>query len=158
VKAARDHRLGVSAIVLHPNKTFDAVVATTSGAINMSARTLLVELCIDNPDGVLQPGAFAQVHFELPTDPDVVRIPTSALIFRENGTEVATITSSDKVAIKPVTLGRNLGTQVEILTGFTTSDRIIDSPSDSLATGDTVHAEGGPSSKDVKIGVSDSVK
>jgi RND family efflux transporter MFP subunit len=142
----------------YPNQTFDAVVATTSGAISMSARTLLVELYIDNPDGLLQPGAFAQVHFELPTDPDVVRIPTSALIFRENGTEVATVGPGDKVEIKPVTLGRNLGTQFEILKGFTTSDRIIDSPSDSLATGDTVHAEGGPSSKDVKIGVSDPVK
>jgi len=61
------------------------------------------------------------------------------LLFRENGAEVATVGPGDKVEIKPVTLGRNLGTQFEILKGFTTSDRIIDSPSDSLATGDTVH-------------------
>jgi len=142
----------------YPNKTFDAVVATTSGAINMTARTLLVELHIDNPDGLLQPGAFAQVQFELPTDPNVVRIPTSALLFRENGAEVATVGPGDKVEIKPVTLGRNLGTQFEILKGFTTSDRIIDSPSDSLATGDAVHVAGRPSSKEVEIGVSASVK
>ena len=67
----------------YPDKTFKSTVATTSSAINMAARTLLVELHADNPDGLLQPGAYAQVTFELPTDPNVVRIPTSALLFRE---------------------------------------------------------------------------
>ena len=67
----------------YPDKTFKATVATTSSAISTSARTLLVELHADNPDGLLQPGAYARVDFELPSNPDVVRIPTSALIFRE---------------------------------------------------------------------------
>ena len=71
----------------YPNKTFKAAVATTSSAINTNARTLLVELHSDNPDREMQPGAYAQVDFELPTDPSVVRIPTSALIFRERGTK-----------------------------------------------------------------------
>lgn len=66
----------------YPDKTFKSTIATTSSAINMAARTLLVELHADNPDGLLQPGAYAQVTFELPTDPNVVRIPTSALLFR----------------------------------------------------------------------------
>jgi RND family efflux transporter MFP subunit len=123
----------------YPNKTFKAAVDTTSSAINTSARTLLVELHSENPDREMQPGAYAQVDFELPTDPNVVRIPTSALIFRERGTEVATIRPDDTIELKPITLGRNLGTEVELLSGLTTSDRLVNSPPDSISTGDRVH-------------------
>jgi RND family efflux transporter MFP subunit len=126
----------------YPDKTFKATVATTSRAINQSARTLLVELHAGDPDGELQPGAYAQVDFELPGNPNVVHIPTSALIFREHGLEVATIGPSDKIDIRPVTLGRNLGAQVEIVQGLTLSDRVVNSPPDSLAAGDTVRVAG----------------
>ncbi|MGD0420385.1 MAG: efflux RND transporter periplasmic adaptor subunit [Xanthobacteraceae bacterium] len=126
----------------YPEKTFKAAVATTSSAINTSARTLLVELHADNPDGLLQPGAYAQVDFELPSNPNVMQVPTSALIFREHGMEVATIGAGDKIELKPVTLGRNLGTEVEVLTGLTLSDRVVNSPPDSLADGDTVRIAG----------------
>ena len=126
----------------YPDKTFKAIVATTSGAINASARTLLVELHADNPDGELQPGAYAQVDFELPSNPNVVRIPTSAMIFRERGMEVATIAPGDTVELKPITLGRNLGTEVEVVKGLTMSDRVVNSPPDSLATGDKVRVAG----------------
>jgi RND family efflux transporter MFP subunit len=126
----------------YPNKTFQATVATTSNAINLSARTLLVELHADNPDGLLQPGAYAGVDFELPSTPDVVRIPTSALIFREHGMEVATIGPNNKIELKPITLGRNLGTEVEVIRGLTLADRVVNSPPDSLTAGDTVHIAG----------------
>jgi RND family efflux transporter MFP subunit len=122
----------------YPEKTFKATVATTSSAINQSARTLLVELHAGNPDGELQPGAYAQVDFELAGNPNVVHIPTSALIFREHGTEVATVGPGDKIEIKPITLGRNLGTEIEVVKGLTLSDRVVNSPPDSLAAGDTV--------------------
>ena len=128
----------------YPDKTFKATVATTSSAINLSARTLLVELHADNPDSLLQPGAYAQVNFELPSNPDVVRIPTSALIFREHGAEVATVGPGDKIELKPVTLGRNLGTEIEVLAGLATTDRVVNSPPDSLAAGDLVHVAGKP--------------
>jgi RND family efflux transporter MFP subunit len=135
----------------YPDKTFKTTVATTSNAINISARTLLVELHADNPDGLLQPGAYAGVDFELPSTPDVVRIPTSTLLFREHGMEVATVGSGDKIELKPITLGRNLGTEVEVVNGLTTSDRVVNSPPDSLATGDVVHIAGqsGPSSENL---------
>ena len=81
----------------YPNKTFNATVATTSSAINTNARTLLVELHADNPDDALQPGAYAQVDFELPSNPNIVRVPTSALVFREHGMEVATIDPDDTI-------------------------------------------------------------
>jgi RND family efflux transporter MFP subunit len=126
----------------YPDKTFTANVATTSGAINLNARTLLVELHAKNPDGLLQPGAYVQVDFEMPSNPDVVRIPTSALIFREHGLEVATVGPDNKIELKPITLGRNLGTEVEVLKGLTASDRVVNSPPDSLSAGDVVRIAG----------------
>jgi len=128
----------------YPNKTFKATVATTSSSINTSARTLLVELHADNPDGELQPGAYAQVDFELPTDPNVVRVPTSALVFRERGTEVAMLGPGDTIELRAIKLGRNLGTEIEVLQGLTLSDRLVNSPPDSLATGDKVRVAGAP--------------
>jgi RND family efflux transporter MFP subunit len=127
----------------YPDKTFTATVATTSRAINPSARTLLVELHAANPNMELQPGAYAQVNFELPTNPNVVRVPTSALIFREHGMEVAVLGADDKVELKPVTLGRNLGTEVEVIKGLMLSDRVVNSPPDSLSAGDIVRIAGG---------------
>jgi RND family efflux transporter MFP subunit len=122
----------------YPNRVFKAVVATTSGAINESARTLLVELHADNADGLLQPGTYAEVHFDLPGNPQMVRIPTSALVFRQDDMQVAVVGAGDRVELRPVKLGRNLGTDVEVLTGLAPSDRVIESPPDSLATGDRV--------------------
>jgi RND family efflux transporter MFP subunit len=122
----------------YPDRVFKSVVATTSGAINESARTLLVELHADNPNGLLQPGTYTEVHFDLPSDPQMVRIPSSALIFRQDNMQVAVVGAGDRVELRPVKLGRNLGTDVEVLTGLAPSDRVIESPPDSLATGDHV--------------------
>ncbi|HUN73393.1 MAG TPA: efflux RND transporter periplasmic adaptor subunit [Steroidobacteraceae bacterium] len=147
---------GLTATLLlpqYPERVFHAVVATTARAINNAARTLLVELHADNPDGVLQPGTYAEVHFELPADSSVVHIPTSALIFREAGMQVALVGRDDHAQLRSVTLGRNLGTEVEVLRGLTPSDRVINSPPDSLASGDLVNVEGGaPTTRSVADG------
>jgi RND family efflux transporter MFP subunit len=138
----------------YPERTFKATVATTSSAINQSARTLLVELHAPNPDGALQPGAYAQVDFELPSNPNVVRVPTSTLLFRENGLEVALVGQNDRIELRRVTLGRNLGTQVEVLKGLTAEDHVVNSPPDSLAAGDLVHVAGQPPAGGGKVGQS----
>lgn len=142
----------------YPGKNFEAAVATTSSAINLASRTLLVELHVDNPQSLLTPGAFCQATFQMPGNPNGVQIPTSALLFREDGTQVAMLGQGDKVELRPVTLGRNLGTQVEVLSGLKSEDKIIDSPPDSLATGDDVRIAGGPSSPDVELGMGSSKK
>ena len=121
-----------------------ATVATTSSSINTNARTLLVELHADNPDGALQTGAYATVDFELPSNPNIVRVPTSALVFRERGMEVAMIGPGDTIELRPIKLGRNLGTEVEVVQGLKLSDRLVNSPPDSLATGDKVRIAGTP--------------
>ncbi len=106
----------------YPDKTFKAVVATTAEAINKTSRTLLVELHADNTDNLLQPGTFAQVRFNLADNPGALRIPTSALIFREDGAQVAILGPDNKVEMKSVKLGRNLGTEFEVLKGLALSD------------------------------------
>jgi membrane fusion protein, multidrug efflux system len=104
----------------------------------------LVELQADNPDGLFQPGAFAEVHFKISSPPNVVRIPTSALLFREHGLEVAVVDADGKVALKKISIGRNLGTEVEVLQGITPSDRVVDSPPDALGSDDAVQIADGP--------------
>jgi RND family efflux transporter MFP subunit len=132
-----------------PDKSFEATVATTAGAINQSARTLLVELHADNPDGVLQPGSYAEVRFYLPPDSNILSLPTSTLIFRQNGLEVAAIGQDDRIEVKKISIGRNLGSRVEVLSGLTPSDRVVVSPPDSLAAGELVRiaSEAAPSGK-----------
>ncbi|WP_454624365.1 efflux RND transporter periplasmic adaptor subunit [Bradyrhizobium cenepequi] len=140
-RMARSIHSGVKAAVhlpQYPDKIFDAVVTSTSRAVNVSSRTLLVELQADNPDGLFQPGAFAEIHFTLPSPPNVVRIPTSALLFREHGLEVAVVGADGKVTLKKINIGRNLGTEVEVLQGLAPSDRVVDSPPDALGSGDAV--------------------
>lgn len=125
----------------YQNKTFRAIVSTTSGAINSTSRTLLVELHADNPDGLLKPGTFVQVRFNLPDKPGTLRIPTSTLIFREDGAQLAILGPGNKVKLRAVTLGRNLGTELEVLKGLASSDTVIDRPPDSISEGDVVKAE-----------------
>ena len=134
-------RAGLSAemtLPQYPDKTFKAVVSTTSEAINKTARTLLVELHADNTDNLLQPGTFAQVRFNLADNLTMLRIPTSALIFRENGPQLAILGPGDKVELRSIKLGRNLGTEFEVLAGLGPSDTIINSPPDSLSQGEQV--------------------
>jgi RND family efflux transporter MFP subunit len=125
------------------NHPFQATVVTTSHAINQSSRTLLVELQADNPDGALQPGTYAEVHFNLPDSPDTLRLPTSALLFRQDGLKIATVGPDNRIALKPISIGRDLGTEVEIASGLTPGDRVVNSPSDSIAQGDAVRPADG---------------
>jgi RND family efflux transporter MFP subunit len=122
----------------YPDKTFKAKVSTTSEAINKTSRTLLVELHAENTDNLLQPGTFAQVRFNLADSPGTLRIPTSALIFREDGAQLAILGSGNKVEMKAVKLGRNLGTEFEVLNGLAATDTVINSPPDSLSEGEVV--------------------
>ncbi|SFK61472.1 efflux RND transporter periplasmic adaptor subunit [Methylocapsa palsarum] len=133
-------REGLQATLWLPGQqgTFPATLVTTSNAISENSRTALVELQAQNPDGTLWPGAFAEVHFHIPSDSNVLRAPVTALIFGRHGMSVATMNDDDKVTIKQVGLGRNLGDDVEVLSGLSASDRLIDSPPETLVSGDNV--------------------
>lgn len=122
----------------YPDRTFDASVLTTSNAINPESLTVLVELVAANEDGKLWPGTFADVSFDLPADTKVVQIPASALLFQSEGLQVAVLDPGNKVAIRPVQVGRNFGTMVEVLSGVSATDKVIDSPPDSIVAGEVV--------------------
>jgi RND family efflux transporter MFP subunit len=126
----------------YPDRTFSAEVVTTANAIDPQSRTVLVELQADNPKGELWPGTFAQVTFQLPGNPDLLLIPSGALVFQEHGAQVATVGADDRVHLKDVTIGQDEGTKLEVLSGLTAQDRVIDSPPDTLAEGETVRIAG----------------
>jgi membrane fusion protein (multidrug efflux system) len=131
---------GIKATLHLPGQkeTFDAELVSTSNALTENSRTALVELQADNPDGKLWPGAFAEVHFHIPADPNTLSVPLTALVFSAQGMRVAALDADDKVMLKPVTVGRNLGNRVEIESGLAPSDRLVDSPLESTQTGDAV--------------------
>jgi RND family efflux transporter MFP subunit len=126
----------------YPDRTFDAVLAATSDAISRKSRSLLVELHLDNKDSLLQPGSFVEVHFALPPDKNVLSLPASALIFRGEKLQVAIVGPDDKIALKPIELGRDLGTEVEVISGLSPTDKVVRNPSDSIGNGDTVRIAG----------------
>jgi membrane fusion protein, multidrug efflux system len=121
-----------------PGQTFESVLTTTSDAISRESRAQLVELMIDNHKGVLPPGAYAEATFALPLDAEKLAIPASALIFRDMGAAVAVVGSDSRVTLKPVTVALDTGSIIELSSGIGPNDRIIQSPSDSIATGDVV--------------------
>jgi multidrug efflux system membrane fusion protein len=123
----------------HPGQSFQATLANTSGAIGAQSGTLLVELQIDNTSGQLKPGDYAQVNFALPTQTNQVRVPASALIFRQKGEAVATVGPDGRVVMKPITIGVDQGSFVDVAAGLSPTDRVIDNPPDSLETGDKVN-------------------
>jgi RND family efflux transporter MFP subunit len=129
----------------YPGQPFDATLVTTSNAVDMSSRSMLVELQADNADGKLLPGTYCQVQLQLPTDPSLLRVPATALLPVNQGAQVAILGDDGKVALKPVQLGRDLGTSVEVVAGLSPSDRVIDSPPETLQSGDAVQLAAPPS-------------
>lgn len=123
----------------YPNKVFHAVVATTSRAVNVASRTLVVELQADNADGLLEPGTYSQVSLKIPGTEPVLLVPTSALLFREHGLEVAVVTADNRIALKRISVGCNLGVEVEVVDGLTATDRVVTSPPASIGKGDLVN-------------------
>ncbi len=121
-----------------PGQPFVATVLGISNAIRETSRTSQVELLMDNKDGKLFSGSYAEVHFELPSNAGIFRLPVSTLLFRKEGLEVATVSADNHVVLKHITIARDLGRVVEVSSGIDSTDRVIDSPSDSIVQGDAV--------------------
>jgi RND family efflux transporter MFP subunit len=122
----------------YPGAQFDATLSHISKSINATSHSMQVELQADNAAGKFFGGSYCNVHFEIPTDANLVKLPSTALVTGNQGTQVATLDSNNKVVLKSVQLGRDLGDSVEVIAGLTPSDRIINSPPETLATGDAV--------------------
>src|SRR6202048_638309 len=122
----------------YPGVQFDATLSHISRAMNPTSHSMQVELQADNTEGKFFAGSYCNVHFEIPTEANLVRIPSTALITGNQGTQVATLDGNNKVVLKNVQLGRDLGDSVEVIAGLSASDRIINNPPETLTAGDTV--------------------
>ncbi len=121
-----------------PGRVFEAHSLSTAHALDPASRTILTQLVIDNPNGEILPGAYTDVTFHFPSDPSILIIPEQALLFRENGMQVAVVGANDKVHLQNVTLGYNFGMTVQITSGLKPSDRLVANPSQGLLEGETV--------------------
>ena len=122
----------------HPGKQFPASLVRTARALDPTQRTLRVELQVDNSQGELFPGAYAEAHFKIPGSTRSVRIPATALIFRSKGLQIATVGSDNKAHLRSIIQGRDFGTSIEVLSGVTAEDQVIINPPDSLSDGGQV--------------------
>ena len=122
----------------YPGKTFTGVVESSSAAINAASGTTLVQVAVDNAEGKLLPGSYASVTFDLPADAALLRVPASALVFDDKGLRVAVVDANNKVSFREVTITRDFGKTVQLGSGIKAGDRLIESPPDGLAAGDTV--------------------
>src|ERR1700733_12005394 len=124
-----------------PGESFRGTLVLNANAIDISSRTLLLEVDVDNPTGRLLPGAYMVVHLTLPAAIQSVTLPANTLLFRKEGLSAALVRDGHAQLV-PVTIGRDYGDKVEILSGLQTADEVIIDPSDSLISGTAVRVAG----------------
>ena len=126
----------------YPGREFSASLVASAGAVAAATGTVLVQFGLDNKDGALQPGTYAEVKFPLPPGANGIRLPATALMFRDEGMQVATVDATNHVRLKTVQISRHMGAAVDVGSGISPQDRIIDNPADALQEGDEVRIAG----------------
>lgn len=122
----------------YPGRTFPAAIEASARSIDVGSGTTRVQLTVDNGDGQLMPGAYANVHVELAGEAGSFRIPVSALMFDQTGLRVATVDADHRIRFKKVTIARDLGSEIEIGAGLAADDHVVAAPPDGIADGDPV--------------------
>jgi RND family efflux transporter MFP subunit len=151
-------RIGAKAVISVPeykDRSFDATVEASAQSVDVNSGTTQMQLALDNAAGELMPGGFANVRMSLRSDGVPLNIPASALIFDQNGLRVATVGPDDRVVFKTVKIARDLGRYIELASGVSPEDRIINAPPDGIADGDQVRivsTKGRPSTVSAKQG------
>jgi RND family efflux transporter MFP subunit len=120
-----------------PGRHFEGTLIRTADSIDQTTRTLLVEIQVHNTTGELLTGAYAELHLKLPGNVSTYTIPVNALLFRSEGLRVVSV-KDNKANLVPVTLGRDFGTEVEVLTGLNGDEQLIVNPPDSIVSGQPV--------------------
>jgi RND family efflux transporter MFP subunit len=120
-----------------PGEKFTGTLVRDSNAIDLTSRTLRVEVDVDNPTGRLLPGGYAFVHLQLPSAGGAVVVPTNTLLFRSEGLRVAVVRDG-QAKLVPITIGHDYGSSVEVVSGLAAGDSVILDPSDSIMDGSLV--------------------
>jgi multidrug efflux system membrane fusion protein len=136
--------VGILTVPERPGKKYEAKVEASSGAVDAASGTTRMQLIVDNSAGELMPGAYASVHLTVGNKHDVLVIPSSAVIFDKAGLRVATVGPDSTIALKPIAIGRDRGATIEIASGLSPEDRIIESPPDGISNGDKVNVKEKP--------------
>ncbi len=121
-----------------PGRPFAGKLVRTANAIDPTSRTLLVEIAVNNPTGQLFTGSYAEVHLKLPTATSAFILPVNTLLFRAEGLRVAAVGAGQHVELKPITIGHDFGSEVEVIAGIDGNENIIVNPPDSVINGETV--------------------
>jgi len=119
----------------HPDKTYSGTVEASAQAVDPNSGTTLMQIIVDNTAGDLMPGDYASIKLQVPATANVLSVPSSALIFDANGLSIATVDARNRVVVKPVKIGRDLGAVIELAAGLSPTDRVIRNPPDGIATG-----------------------
>jgi RND family efflux transporter MFP subunit len=126
----------------HPGKTYSGTVEASAQAVDPITGTTLMQLIVDNGAGELMPGDYASIHLQMAATPNVLSVPSSALIFDAKGLSIATLDADNRVLLKPVSIERDLGAVVELASGLAANDRVIQNPPDGIGNGAVVNPAG----------------
>jgi RND family efflux transporter MFP subunit len=121
-----------------PGAQYTGRIVRDSGALDAQTRALRVELLVNDPSGKLLPGTYVQAAFDIPAADGTYRLPVSTLIFRGQGAQVAVLTADNHIALRKVTMGRDFGTEYEIVSGVAVDENVVLNPPDSLLDGQAV--------------------
>jgi RND family efflux transporter MFP subunit len=121
-----------------PGVMLAAALTDLSQAMRVASRTMQVELMAKNPDHLLLPGDYVEVHFQIPARTGLLQLPTTALLFRKEGLQVATVDAHNHIVLKPIRLADERGAVVDVELGLSAQDRVVDNPPDSIVEGELV--------------------
>jgi RND family efflux transporter MFP subunit len=137
-------RAGIGAyleLTQYPGQRFEGKVVRTSEAIDTGTRTLLTEVDVPNHNSALLPGGYAQVHLQVKVTGARLAVPVNALLFRAEGLRAVVVDSNHRAHLKPLTIGRDYGTTLEVLQGLEANDWMVLNPADSLDDGQEVRVK-----------------
>jgi multidrug efflux pump subunit AcrA (membrane-fusion protein) len=122
-------------------------VEASAQAVNPSTGTTLMQLIVDNSAGEMMPGDYASIHLQIADATRVLRVPSSALIFDAKGLSIATVDANSRVVVKPVSIARDLGAVIELASGLSPNDRVIQNPPEGIGNGAKVRLAGAASDR-----------
>jgi RND family efflux transporter MFP subunit len=126
----------------HPGKLYSGSVEASAQAVNPSTGTTLMQLIVDNGAGEMMPGDYASIHLQIAAAAHVLSVPSSALIFDAKGLSIATVDAANRILLKPVSIERDLGAIIELASGLSPNDRVVQNPPDGIGNGAPVRLAG----------------
>src|SRR5438874_7115662 len=131
----------------YPGQEFDGKVTRTAGALDPQSRTMQVEVQVPNDEGKLYAGMYGQVKFRLADENAPIVVPANAFLFRTDGPQVATVSKDNRIHWQTIRVGRDFGTQLEVLDGLAENTGVVMNPTDDLAEGIQVQLKPGEKPK-----------